>query len=232
MRDPRPDTKARMREELDAELRRLAGAWFPRSVDRDRGGFLCDFDHRWKPSGTQVKMLEYQARQTIVAARACAYAPDLAALREASMHGFRYLRETMWDRSLGGWYRMLDREGTPLEGATKHGHGSGYAISACMACFQLTQDAECLALAKSAFAWLEEHAHDRSHGGYFSFYRRDGTPILSPADGPGPDQQDDGIGTPIGFKDANTTCDLLKGLADLYRVWPDAGLRERLEELL
>jgi len=42
----------------------------------------------------------------------------------------------------------------------------------------------------------------------------------------------DPIGTPIGFKDANTTSDLLKCFTDLYRVWPDALLQSRLEELL
>src|SRR5579872_4504359 len=56
--------RAPLRNELEAELRRLMGVWFPRCVDREHGGFLCDFDYRWKPSGSQVKMLEYQARQT------------------------------------------------------------------------------------------------------------------------------------------------------------------------
>jgi len=223
---------APLRAELERELRRLVGVWFPRCVDREHGGFLCDFDHRWKPVGSQVKMLEYQARQTIAAARGAAHASDLAALREAALHGFRYLKERMWDPRMGGWYRLLDRAGAPLEEETKHGHGSSYAISACLACYQLTQDSDCLELAKSAFAWLEEHAHDRSHGGYFGFYRRDGTPILSSDRGPAPGERDDPIGTPIGFKDANTTCDLLKGFADLYRAWPDALLRARLEELL
>src|SRR5262249_26527334 len=34
------------------------------------------------------------------------------------------------------------------------------------------------------------------------------------------------------FKDANTTSDLLNCFADLYRVWPDALLGTRIEELL
>jgi len=224
--------KADLPRELENELRKLMGVWFPRSVDREHGGFLCDFDHRWKPLGPQLKMLEYQARQTIAAARSAAHFTDLTHLGEAASHGFRYLKERMWDRSLGGWYRLLDRTGNPLEGATKHGHGSSYAISACIACYELTGDPECLELAKSAFTWLEKHAHDHEHGGYFVFYRQDGTPILSQEQGRTPSQSRDAIGTPIGFKDANTTSDLLKGFADLYRVWPDTLLRKRLEEIL
>ena len=104
-------------------------------------------------------------------------------------------------------------------------------MSACVACYELTGEVECLTLAKSAFAWLEEHAHDDTHGGYFVFYRREGTPIVTAEELP-PGVSVDPIGTPIGYKDANTTSDLLKGFADLYRMWPDALLRTRLEELL
>jgi len=221
-----------LRTELETELRRLMGTWFPRCVDREHGGFLCDFDHRWRPAGAQLKMLEYQARQTLAAARAAAHAPDLAPLREVAAHGFHYLKETMWDRRLGGWYRMLDRTGAPLEGATKHGHGSSYAISACVASYRLTGDPACLEQAQLAFTWLDEHAHDDRHGGYFVFYHPDGTPILSPDRGPAPAQSRDPIGTPIGFKDANTTSDLLQAFSDLYRVWPEPRLRTRLEETL
>lgn len=222
-----------LRDELELELRRLAAAWFPRSVDRRYGGFLCDFDHRWKPRGSNDKMLEYQARQTIAAARASAHSPDLAWLRETAAHGFACLRERMWDRSLGGWYHRLTQSGDPLEGATKHGHGTAYAISACVACYDITGDPACLELAKLAFGWMDEHAHDDQHGGYFVYYTREGTPILSADQERGaPGENRDAIGTPIGFKDANTNSDLLKAFADLYRVWPDARLRKRLEEVL
>jgi mannobiose 2-epimerase len=218
-----------LRNELETELDRLQHVWFPRSVDQENGGFLCDFDECWRPSGPQHRMLEYQARQTIAAAQSAACAPASAFLREAASHGFRYLHEVMWDRGRGGWYRVLDGSGAPLELATKHGHGSAYAISACVACYELTGNPECLELAKSAFAWLDEHAHDSRYGGYFVFYEADGTPILSSDFLPG--QPRDAIGTPIGFKDANTTSDLLKGFSDLYRVWPDPLLRKRLEEM-
>jgi cellobiose epimerase len=228
----RPSMRETLRTELEVELRRIIAAWFPRSVDRERGGFLCDFNYRWRLSGSQRKMLEFQARQTIAAARCAIHFPDLAALREIATHGFRYLKEMMWDHSLGGWYRLLDQNGTPREKATKHGHGSSYAISACVACYELTQDPQCLELAKSGFLWLERHAHDDQHGGYFVYYQRDGIPILSPEQAPQSGERRDHIGTPIGFKDANTTTDLLRAFADLYRVWPDPLLRERLQEVM
>jgi mannobiose 2-epimerase len=127
---------------------------------------------------------------------------------------------------------LLDRNGTPLEDGTKHGHGSSYAISACVYCYELTADLACLELAKAAFAWLDEHAHDNVHGGYFVYYQRDGCPILANDQAGINGKLRDAIGTPIGCKDANTTSDLLKAFSDLYLVWPDALLKQRLQELL
>lgn len=235
--------RGRASELLDEEARAsLAGvlrealsdvveAWFPRTLDRKHGGFLCDFDHRWRPTGPHRKMLEFQARQTRVAALAAAFLPERAQLRECADHGFAFLRGTMWDGERGGWYRMLDRDGRPLEEGTKHGHGTSYVISACVAHYQLTGSDTALDLAKRAFAWLEEFAHDPVNGGYYVFYRRDGRPIMDARDSPAEFAVRDALGTPLGCKDANTTSDLMIALADLYGVWPDALVRERMSEV-
>src|SRR5262245_42109009 len=111
------------RHELESELRRTAAAWFPRSIDRDYGGFLCDFDYRWKPSGPHPKMLGFQARRTTAAALAAVHCPDLPDLRDAVMSGIRCLEDTMWDRRYGGWHQLLDRRGQSCGRAVKHGHG-------------------------------------------------------------------------------------------------------------
>jgi mannobiose 2-epimerase len=218
-----------LRDEIETELDSILKAWFPRTIDKEYGGFLSDFDYRWRPRGPQDKMLEYQARQTIAAAKGASRSKDLYG---TALHGFRYLRGKMWDADRGGWFRLLDRSGNPLEGGTKHGHGSSYAISACVCCYELTAESACLELAKTAFAWLDQHAHDSVHGGYFVFYQRNGCPVLSNDQAAGHGKLRDAIGTPIGYKDANTTSDLLKAFSDLYRVWPDALLKERLQELL
>lgn len=218
-----------LRNEIENELDFILKVWFPRTIDTEYGGFLSDFDYRWRAKGPQHKMLEYQARQTIAAAKG---AQRFKELYDTALHGFRYLKERMWDAQSGGWFHLLDRSGNPLEGGVKHGHGSSYAISACVCCYELTAGQACLELAKTAFAWLEEHAHDSVNGGYFVFYQRDGCPILSNDQAGFHSNLRDPIGTPIGCKDANTTSDLLKAFSDLHRVWPDALLKQRLQELL
>src|SRR5262245_52859544 len=141
-------------------------AWFPRSLDHTHGGFLCDFDCGWAPCGPHDKLLEFQARQTLTAADACQRYPGERQFQEATLHGLRYLRDVMWDSEYGGWFHRLDRDGQPLESATKHVHGMAYAIEACVAAYRATGDATALKLAQEGFQWMDRCSHDRDHGGY------------------------------------------------------------------
>ena len=105
--------------------------WFPRCIDDEHGGYLCDFDHRWRPAGDQVKMLEFQARQTRVAALGVRLDPSDAEMRAACLHGWEALRDGLWDAEHGGWYACADRAWSPMHGE-KHAHGTAYAILACL----------------------------------------------------------------------------------------------------
>ena len=192
-----PESRSKLVREFRDALDDLLDAWFPRVIDREHGGFLCDFDHRWKPTGPHRKMLEFQARQTRLAAVAAEFLPERADLRAAAEHGFSYLRDVMWDSEFGGFYRLLDRAGSPLEDRSKHGHGTAYALSACAALHRLTGSADSLDLAVRGFDWMERHAHDDQNGGYFGYYRRDGSLILDKADSLPEYQVRDPIGAPL-----------------------------------
>ena len=222
---------AALANEVEAALHDIADAWFPRTLDEKYGGFLCDFNHRWHLHGEQNKMLEYQARMTRFAARLAAI-PGFESIRAMAEHGFRYLKDVMWDPAYGGWFRMMDRAGKPMESLTKHGHGSSYALGACTAYYELTSDRESLELAKQAFAWIDDVGHDNVHGGYYVFFRQDGARILSVNENPLPSKHRDSMGVPIGLKDANTNADLMEACSDLYQVAPSSALKDRLQEML
>ena len=100
-------------------------------------------------------MLEYQTRMLRLISRAAAH-PRFESYRQYATHGFHYLRDVMWDREFGGWFRMLDRAGSPLEASTKHGHGASYGIAGYIAYYELTKDPQALTLAQDAFRWLEK----------------------------------------------------------------------------
>ena len=214
----------------EAMWRHAVDAWFPRCIDRQYGGFICDFDRQWRPGGNQVKSLEFQARQTWFAAAALETAPDHPDLRESALHGLRYLEGPMWDSRDGGWFHRLDRAGVPQELGSKHTHGAAYAIAAASAVARALDDRSALELAQTGFEWLESNARDRENGGYFGPLARDGAPIVAVEECPwfgGLDL----IGTPIGLKDANVHNDLLEAFCLLESIWGDARVPERLREI-
>lgn len=207
---PRP-TPAELRRELDA----LLDVWFPRVVDAQHSGFLCDFDHRWRAVGPHTKALEFQARMVRTLCASAEFLPERPELAELAGLGAEYLRDVMWDNEYGGFFRCLERAGTPLEGGSKHLHGTSYAIAALVAHDGISGDSDSLDRARSGFDWLETHARDEQNGGYFTVFDRSGDPILTPDDAPPGFGVRDVIGTPFGYKDANSTCDLMVALVEL-----------------
>src|SRR4051794_24939058 len=212
-------------------------AWFPRCLDREHGGFLCDFNYEWQAAGEQPKTVVYQSRMTWLASRAAErYGRDDPRYLEAARHGFAHLQNVQWDKDRGGWYWKLDRAGHPTSAwrDAKHAYGVSFGIYACAAYYRATKDPKGLDLAKEAFAWLEKHGHDRKGLGYFEFFAADGTPILTDDANPFSKANNgrDCIGTRVGYKSMNTHIHLLEAFTELYGVWPDALLKERTAELL
>jgi mannobiose 2-epimerase len=211
--------------------RHVIDPWFPRCIDDRHGGFLCDFDRSWQENGPHHKLLEFQARQTLSAAECLRLYPDDQRLSQAVRHGLRVLKEVMWDADAGGWYHLTDRSGRPLEAHTKPTHGFAYAIQACAAVHAVTGDSDALSHAQEGFAWMERYARDEEHGGYFGFLTREGEVIHTADECPWPAERDP-VNTEFGLKDLNVHSDLVETFVYLYRVWPDATVKARLDEIV
>lgn len=227
---PPADAAADKRLAAEAETNlqtQVLAQWFPRSLDPS-GGFYQNYSEDWTRGSENDKAVVYQARLTWVAAQAARHYPASAAAYQAdARHGLAFLAEKMWDKQEGGFYWGLDSQGVPVRGGEKHAYGISFALYAACGEYQATKDAKALDLAKRAYQWLEAHAYDHKNGGYYEALTRAGKPILSAtADG-----SNDEIGTRYGFKTMNTHIHLLESLSALYALWPDAGLRSRLEEL-
>jgi mannobiose 2-epimerase len=205
----------------------LLKTWYPKSVDSLDGGFLSSFTYDFKPTGNQDKMIVTQARHTWSNAKAAELFPDVAYYRADAEHGFKFLRDVMWDKQYGGFYTFVDRQGHPKKGgsfAPKEAYGNAFAIYALAAYYQLSGDTSALNLAIREFYWLEKHSHDPVYKGYFQHMQRDGTPIHRDAKTP--------INAELGYKDQNTSIHVLEALNELYTVWPNPLLKERLNEML
>jgi len=209
----------------------VVDVWFPRSIDGQYGGFLCNFDRRWADTGTNEKLLEFQARHTTTAAELLTLFPDNPSLLDAVTVGFEFLHDIMWDREYGGWYLRTDRSGAllPSDAGNKHAHGMAYATEACFAVYAATGKPDALNLGLASFEWTDANARDSVHGGYFGPMRRDGSRI-GPHEADGPS---DFIGVPFGLKDMDVNKDMLGALSYAGIVHPASGaIKVRVEELV
>ena len=212
--------------ELTAALNEgLLKVWYPRTIDSIHGGFLSDFDYKWEMDGPQNKMIVTQSRHVWTCSTVAEFYPEQREeyLKRAS-HGVRFLKEKMWDSQLGGFFNLVDRQGNVLKSGKanrimKDAYGNAFALYALSAYVRLTNDTSVLELAKKTFHWLDKHSYDPQYGGYFQFLEVDGTPLRQGFQGVPP-------------KDQNSSIHLLEALTELYRVWPDPLVKERLLMML
>ncbi|CAA9283914.1 MAG: hypothetical protein AVDCRST_MAG56-3950 [uncultured Cytophagales bacterium] len=214
-------------QQIEGAFTSLLDACYPRTMDREKGGFYSTFTHDWKRAPEQDKMIVTQARHTWLPAKAAQLRPGDPHLKEAARHGYHFLRDALWDRQYGGFYSWVTRDGRPRHpDDLKTAYGNAFGIFALAAYYQTSGDTAALNLAKKAFYWLEKFSHDPEHKGYFGDLQRDGTPAYraQPAG--------KGMLGPLHYKDQNSSIHLLEAFTELYGVWPDALLGERVAEML
>ncbi|GAO45535.1 AGE family epimerase/isomerase [Flavihumibacter petaseus] len=204
----------------------LLNKWYPRNFDTVYGGYLSTYTFDFKPTGAQDKFIVTQARHMWTNAKAALHNPQQKVYRQGAVHGFRFLRDVMWDKTYGGFYSLVNRQGQPISGdrPPKEAYGNAFAIYALAAYYELTRDPEALDLAKKTFTWLEQHSHDPKYLGYFQFLDREGNPMIRTAETPSTSE--------LGYKDQNSSIHLLEAFTDLYHLWKDPLLEKRLRELL
>jgi mannobiose 2-epimerase len=139
----------------------------------------------------------------------------------------------MRDRQFGGFHWVLDTKGQvdPRLGDEKHVYGTAFVLYAASAVHRVTRDELALEVARDAFAWLEDHAHDVEHGGYFEAITRQGTPILAWDEDAPIARRTDRLGTYYGFKSMNAHIHLLEALTEFFKVEQTPRVRARLAEV-
>ncbi len=229
--DQRTPIRERILELLRSELK---NHWYPRTVDRKRGGFDQSMARDWSVKLDENVFLVYQARMTWTAAAFAAYSPpDREEFVQYTRHGIAFLDQVLRDKEFGGFHFVLDREGhvDPKEGDEKHVYGTSFVIYAASKAFEVTGDALAKQVARDAFDWLERHAHDSKHGGYFEALGRDGTPILAWKQDAALQKRVDRLGVYYGFKSMNSHIHLLEALTELKKIDDRPIVKERLLEL-
>ncbi len=221
------------RSTILAEMKHLLNQsfelWYPLSIDSAEGGFFSDINYKWQLEGKQNKMIVTQARHVWSASNAAIFYKKYDYLPKISAHGFKFLKNIMWDKKYGGFYDQVDREGKVInqngfglpneKQVIKDAYGNAFAIYGLAAYYNVSKDTSALRLAVETFNWLDKHSYDPKYGGYFQFLSRNGTPFKEGYHGVPP-------------KDQNSSIHILECFTELYSVWPDSTLKLRLKSLL
>lgn len=212
----------------DGILRR----WYPLVVDRECGGYFTNVTKDWTLSSEQEKMIVSQARHVWTVSKAASFCAGRESYEGIGHHGFRFLRDVMWDHTYGGFYQIRGRSGGPTECRgwrdEKRTYGEAFGVYGLSALYAQTGDPAVLATAQRAYQWIEEHAYDPVYKGYFEFLTRQGRPFGTndPYVCVASDANE------LGFKDQNSSIHLLEAYTELYSVWKDEHLRSQLQSLL
>ena len=212
-----------VKKEIENVLNRELDLFYPLCLDTMYGGYNNDINYKWQLEGSQEKMIVSQARHIWTLSNAAIYYPAKKEkyLSYAS-YGYKFLRDVMWDKQSGGFFNLVTRSGDPVNDGgkiIKQAYGNAFAIYALAAYYKAFKDTSALGLAKRTFYWMEKHSYDPQYGGYFQFMRQDGTPFADGFESTPP-------------KDQNSSIHIMECFTELYGVWHDHLLKERLGSLL
>lgn len=197
--------------------------WLREAGDPAAGGFRLNHDVRGRWRGAAPKRVVTQARTLWFLARLMGQggaAPEVPIL---AAQGLRFLAERLWDARCGGFYWEVDADGQQATMSDKQAYGQAQALYALCQLALACDCADAGRLARATFDVLEQHFHDREHGGYHEFLRAD---LSAPRPGrPGY------LGAPPECKLMNTHLHLMEALTLFYRLTQDAMAGARLLEL-
>jgi mannobiose 2-epimerase len=211
-------------------LENILPFWYPGVIDEENGGYRLNHaaDGRWL--GPADKAIVTQARTLWFFSRLHGTQYGRPEHLEAARHGFRFLKDKMWDHEHGGFYWSVTHDGSAPVAEQKHMYGQGFGLYALAEYIRASNDPDAVELAKRLFAQMEEKAHDHEFGGYFELFPRNWS--RKPQDLPvaggglvGPDAV-------FGRKLMNTHLHLMEALTAYYEVTGDDLVHERLVELI
>lgn len=210
--------KKQMQDVLENNILRF---WMDKMTDRKHGGYYGRMDGGCNVVETADKGAVLNARilWTFSAAyRVLGRGEYLEAARRAK----QYIVEHFIDREYGGVYWSLDYQGRPKD-TKKQTYAIGFTIYGMSEYARATGDAEALAIARQLYGEIEDHAYDRLRGGYVEALTREwgriGDMRLS--------DKDENLS-----KTMNTHLHIIEPYTNLYRIWPDAGLKRQIVGLL
>jgi mannobiose 2-epimerase len=219
--DDQADWQLSWQVELELELKSVLTWWRTHSPDDRDKGFHGAIDSRNQPDLSAPKGLVMVSRILWTYSAAHRFLPD-AGWEMMATRAFHFLVDRFYDTENQGFFWAVDVEGNPTE-SRKQVYGQAFALYGLAEYARTFQHEKALQLAIETYERIEQYALDRDWGGYFEAFTQDWKTLddmrLSAKDANDP-------------KSMNTHLHIVEAYANLYRIWPNEMLRNRIVGLL
>jgi cellobiose epimerase len=209
------------KEDLENELQNILDFWQTKTIDDLNGGFFGQIDNDNKIIIEAPKGSVLNSRILWTFSAAYNLTKEGSYLKTAE-RAFAYLRDRFIDNEFGGVYWTVDYSGNPLD-TKKQIYASAFAIYGLSEYYISSKNEEALRLAIDLYNTILKYSYDEENGGYIEALTRDWKEIddlrLSKKDA-------------NEKKSMNTHLHLLEAFSNLYRIWTNEKLNEKITELI